>query len=159
MNNLTEKQIREIIQNEMKKNYFSGNPRVDPHAHNGTDNLNINPVDLIGFTPIPTAPTEYINDFYGTYQYPFAAKQQLVQASATKAAQIIANTTIAMYPIPVIYGVDDGGAPPQAEFNGGYAPEGSLVIFCALNNNTVKNLLYVRAGGRWLGVPLTDFVN
>ena len=38
---MNEQQIRQIAQDEMQKNYRSGQPRVAPHQHNGVDNLKI----------------------------------------------------------------------------------------------------------------------
>lgn len=155
---LTEDQVRAIVREEMQKNYMSGSPDIPPHSHNGTDNLNVSPIDLVGFSALPSTNAKNLNTWTGGYQFGVASQKQLVQASASKAAQYIADSSIASYPLPIIFGVDDGGSPPQAEFQGGFAPEGTAIIFCALNNNTVKNLLYVRAGGRWLGAELTDFI-
>jgi len=153
MNNLTEQQIREIVQDEMKKNYFSGNPRVDPHSHNGTDNLNINPVDLIGWTAIPTSLQKYLNPAQNEYsnvfqpginEYGFGSDNQLLSDTGGL-PQYLSDSTIAIYPIPVVngYGVGNAGA-----FNGGYAPEGTLVFF----NNASLSCLYIRINGAWRGV-------
>lgn len=46
MNNLTEQQVRDIVKNEMEKNYRSGQPMIAPHAHTGNDNLRVNEKDL-----------------------------------------------------------------------------------------------------------------
>lgn len=58
---MNEDQIRQIVRDEMQKNYQSGSPDVPPHTHNGTDGLNINPNDLTGFTIIPTTNVLYKN--------------------------------------------------------------------------------------------------
>lgn len=153
MNNLTEEQIRKIVREEMNKNYFSGNPQVPPHSHNGTDSLNVNPVDLVGWTAIPISPQTYLNPAQneysnvlqsGKYEYGFGSNNQLLSDTGGL-PQYLSNSTIAIYPIPVVngYGVGNAGA-----FNGGYAPEGTLVFF----NNVSLSCLYIRINGAWRGV-------
>ena len=153
MNNLTEQQIRQIVKDEMNKNYSSGNPLVPPHTHNGTDNLNINPVDLVGWTPLPISPIKYLNPAQnnnGTISQPaiqefgFASSQQLEGGSVLGSNQFITNTTIAQYPIPIVNGF---GVGVTGAFNGGYAPEGTLVFF----NNASLSCLYIRVDGGWRG--------
>jgi len=151
MNNLTEKQIRDIVKDEMNKNYSSGNPNIPPHAHNGTDNLNINPVNLIGWTPIPTTPQTYTNEFTGLQEFGFGSPQQLVGGSSTNASQILWNATIAQYPVPIVSGNGRISGQPQGDFNGGYAPDGTIVLF----DNGVRLELHARWAGQWRGVELT----
>jgi hypothetical protein len=147
MNNLTEQQIRQIVKDEMNKNYSSGNPLVPPHTHNGTDNLNINPVDLVGWTPIPTTPQTYTNELTGLQEFGFGSPQQLEGGSVFGSNQFLNNSTIAQYPIPIVTGF---GVGVTGAFNGGYAPEGTLVYF----NNSTLNGLYIRIEGIWRGVNL-----
>lgn len=156
MNNFTpeqQKEIKAMIDDAMKSNYLSGNPRTDPHSHNGTDNLQINPVDLIGFTPIPISPQQYLNPAQneyanvsqpGIYEYGFGSDYQLLSDTGGL-PQYLSDSTIAIYPIPVVngYGVGNAGA-----FNGGYAPDGTLVFF----NNASLSCLYIRVNGAWRGV-------
>lgn len=155
--NFTPEQIAEIkqmIEASARDNYLSGNPIVDPHTHNGTDNLQINPVDLIGWSPIPSTSQQYLNPAkdiydngfqYGKYEYGFASPQQL-QSDTGGLPQYLSNSTLAIYPIPIVngYGVSNAGA-----FNGGYAPEGTLVFF---NNGSTLSNLYIRINGGWRGV-------
>lgn len=61
MKPLTEKEIREIIKDEMQKNYMSGSPDIPPHSHNGTDGLNVSPIDLVGFSAIPSSTQKFQN--------------------------------------------------------------------------------------------------
>lgn len=151
MNQLTEQQIREIVRDEMTKNYMSGNPDIPPHAHNGTDNLNINPVDLMGFTAIPTNTQTYTNDFTGLQEYGFGSSQQLVGGSSTNASQILWNATIAQYPLPIVSGNGRVSGKPQGDFNGGYSPDGTIILF----DNGVNLELHARWGGQWHGTELT----
>ena len=156
-NNFTPEQIaeiQEIVKNFTRDNYLSGNPTIDPHTHNGTDNLQINPVDLIGWTPLPMSSEKYLNPAQneylnvgnpGKYEYGFASNEQL-KSDSSGLPQYLSNATLAIYPIPIVngYGVGNAGA-----FNGGYAPEGALVFF--ENGNTLSNL-YIRINGKWRGV-------
>lgn len=44
---LSEQDIRRIVQEQTIKNYRSGSPSIPPHTHNGNDNLRINQQDII----------------------------------------------------------------------------------------------------------------
>ena len=148
-NNFTPEQIaeiKEIVENLVRDNYLSGNPTIDPHSHNGTDNLNINPVDLIGWTPLPTNTQQYLNEVTGLQEYGFASPQQLAGGDSSHLGQYVVNTNLAQYPIPIIIG---NGVGTQSQFEGGYAPEGTLVFF---NNGTTLSGLYIRVDGIWRGV-------
>ncbi len=153
MKPLTEQEIRAIVQDEMRKNYNSGNPQTPPHNHDGTDGFFINPIDLIGWTPMPVSPTKYLNQSTGLNEYGFASPQQMAGGDSSGAghpSQYALRTDIGQYPIPIIVG---NGAGVQSAFEGGYAPEGTLVYFAG----TAQNGLYIRFDGRWEGVgfPLT----
>ncbi len=136
-------QIKDIIAGQVHINYFSGNPRTDPHSHNGTDNLQINPMDLIGFTPVPTSTQKYLNKTTGLMEYGFGSAQQLAGGSPTFLGQSILNPEIAVYPIPMITGAGTGSA---SAFEGGYAPEGTLVYFF---NSPTTSGLYIRILDTW----------
>lgn len=142
MKPLTEQEIRKIVQDEMRKNYMSGNPDIAPHSHNGTDGLNVDPHDLIGFSSIPSTSTKYLNYFTGTYSYGFGSP------IITKNAQAIVNNSNAIYPFPVIVG-DIGGLD---SFLGGSAPEGTIVLFYAFGGFYE---IWCRLGGEWKGTELT----
>ncbi len=47
---LTEQQIRKIVQEELVKNYKSGNPQIPPHNHDGNNNLKISQRNIIPLT-------------------------------------------------------------------------------------------------------------
>lgn len=155
---MNEEQIRKIVRDEMEKNYRAGSPIVAPHSHNGTDNLNVDPINLIGFNPLPTGTAKYLNPD-GTYTYGFASTQQLEPADSSHAEQYIGNVigtngnqtgTIASYPIPLVIG---NGVGNQGSFNGGYAPDGTMVAF--ITGSTTTSFLYIRWDGQWFGVQLS----
>lgn len=58
---MNEDRIREIVKDEIRKNSQSGDPVIPRHIHDGSDNIQINPVDLLGFSPIPVAPQLFLN--------------------------------------------------------------------------------------------------
>ena len=159
MKPLTEQEIRAIVKDEMRKNYMSGSPDVPPHSHNGTDGLNVDPIDLNGFTPIPVTGKTYINTITGKYEYGFGTPSNksgvgtsggLIGGTPGFPSQYIANTNIIQYPIPIVVG---NAGTAQTQFNGGYAPEGTLVYFAGSANKG----LYIRFDGglEGVGFPLT----
>jgi hypothetical protein len=150
MNNLTEQQIRQIVKDEMNRNYLSGNPQIPPHSHNGTDNLHVSPLELEGWSAIPTTPQTYTNEFTGLQEFGFGSPQQLVGGSSTNASQTIWNATIAQYPVPIVSGNGRISGQPQGDFAGGYAPDGTIVLF----DNGVRLELHARWAGQWRGVEL-----
>jgi len=150
MNNLTEQQIRAIVQDEMRKNFNSGNPQTPPHDHDGTDGFLLNPINFLNWTPVPVTSTKFLNTVTGIYEFGFASPQQLAGGDSTHPSQYALRTDIGMYPIPIIFG---NGVGTQSAFEGGYAPEGTLVYFAG----TSQKGLYIRVDGGWEGVgfPLT----
>lgn len=46
----TEEQIRQIVREEIQRNYSSGSPKVAPHKHNNVDNLQIRQSDVLPST-------------------------------------------------------------------------------------------------------------
>ncbi len=149
---MNEETIRQIVRDEMRKNYMSGSPNVPPHSHNGTDGLNISPANIEGFTPLPTTGT-YLNNLTGLYENGFASSKYvtasgLVGGDNTHESQYILDNSVYQYPIPVVVG---NGVGNQGAFNGGYAPEGTLVLFAGIANPQ----LYIRWDGEWRGVELT----
>ena len=133
---MDEQQIRSIVQDELRRNYSSGSPDVPRHSHNGTDNIQIPPENLIGWSRIPFTQ----NGFGGS----------LEPSSVTKAAQSFDNDKLAIYPIPIIYSGSGVG------FNGGDAPNGTMIIFT--EGSAVTTTLYVRVDGSWYGVNFTSTV-
>lgn len=147
---MTPDQVRQIVKDEINKNYNSGDPSVPAHEHNGNDALTLNPITSVqGFTPIPVSNTKYLNTVDGTYEYGFASPLELSVGNSSHASQSLLNSNIAQYPIPVIYG---NGAGIQGSFNGGYAPDGTLVFFYNISAPTTQSGLYIRVDGAWLGV-------
>lgn len=46
---MKEEDIRKLIKEEFKKNYSSGVPEIAPHQHDGVDNLQVNPINFLGY--------------------------------------------------------------------------------------------------------------
>lgn len=153
MSNFTQDQIEEInqmIDKAIDKNSDSGSPFVAPHEHNGNDGFNINPLNLIGFTPIPISRQQYTDDGGATYSLGYGANLEGGDSAAGgHPSQYITNPSIATFPIPVIQG---NGVGVQSAFNGGWAPEGSMILFA---NGSLLSFLYIRSGGTWYGINLT----
>lgn len=147
MKPLTEQEVRDIVRDEMQKNYMSGSPNIPPHSHNGTDGLNIAPVDLIGFSPIPSSFQKFQNPD-GSSEYGYGSPAKLVSGDGTHFAQYINDQNTAVYPIPIVVG---NGVGVQGAFEGGYAPEGTMVLFAGI----AQPILYIRFDGGWYGVVLT----
>lgn len=145
MKPLTEQEIRAIVKEEMKNNYMAGSPCVPPHSHNDTDNLAVRPVDLVGWSSIPVSTQKYLNEATGLMEYGFGSPQMLAGGDSSHVSQFVNDTNIAMYPIPVVVG---NGVGAQSAFEGGWAPEGTLVFF--LNGSI--SYLYIRVDGMWRGI-------
>lgn len=158
---MNEEQVRSIVQDEINKNqnqnYNSGSPSIPPHVHDGNDNLNINPLDLIGWDSIPSTNRKYLTPS-GTYIYGFASPNQLTQGISGTNQYIgnfvndagLTNGTLATYPIPLVIGNGVGNA---GSFNGGYAPDGTLIAF--ITGDPTTSFLYLRWDGQWFGVQLS----
>lgn len=149
---MNEEQVRKIVREEMDRNYRSGNPVVAPHAHNDNDGFQINPVDLLGWQGLPSSTQKYQNP-NGSYQYGFTSNNILAQADlsgAGHAAQYVDDKSIGIYKIPIVVG---NGAGVQGSFNGGYAPNGTMMAFMTGSNTT--SFLYIRFDGQWFGIRLS----
>ncbi len=142
---LTEEQVRAIVREEMRANYMSGSPDIPPHEHNGTDNFNIQVNTLEGWTPIPVTSSQFLNQETVEYEFGFGSPAVLAGGDGSHASQSLHNTKIYQYPIPIVQG---NGVGTQSAFEGGYAPDGTLVFF---DNATISHL-YIRSNGVWRGV-------
>jgi len=49
---MNEDQVRKIVDDELKKNYFYGSPKVPPHTHDGVDSSQINQRSLLSGIPL-----------------------------------------------------------------------------------------------------------
>lgn len=147
---LTEEEIRSIVKNEMQRNYQSGSPFVAPQAYTGgADGLQVNSSNVIGFNPISAATRKIANPDTQSSEYGFASMLSLIPGDSTHAAQSLHNTSISMYPVIIVQG---NGASVQGTFNGGWAPDGTLIFF---DNGDSQSILYIRSNGIWRGVSLT----
>lgn len=145
---MTEEQIRQIVRDEMDNNYNSGSPDVPYHTHNGTDSQSIPGTNIEGFQPVPyTTSQKYLNPDTGLFEYGFASINTLSAGNtAGHMAQYVINQGAAINPIPIVVG---NGVGVQGAFNGGYAPDGTVVLFETGAAST--SYLYVRSRGVWFG--------
>lgn len=141
---MNEEQIRRIVKEEMAKNYSSGSPEVPPHQHNGIDNLQVSAVDIKGFEPTPSGNNSYQNRFMSYRALGFANLKVLKNPSF----ELEEN-------IPVILSnnvILDNTSGLAGGFQGGYAPEGTIVFF---QTPLTFYQLWARIGGAWRGIDLT----
>lgn len=139
---MNEQDIREIVRDEMQKNYYSGDPQVPPHSHSGNDGLQVPLQSIEGTDLVPVSNNTYLNPATGLNELGYAAN--LTGGDATNLSQEYATPQIlATVPIPIVVG---GGVGAQSAFNGGYAEDGTMVLF--VNGNTLTKL-NVAFGGEW----------
>lgn len=146
---MNEEQIRKIVREELEQNARGLNPQV-PQKHDGNDGFKINPLNLVGFNPIPADPRKYTNEDTGLPESNLV--QMLSPGSATNAPQYLQDNTIATYPIPVIQG-NGGGI--QSQFNGGWLDNGRLIFF---ENGPLLSGLYIRVNGVYRGVNFPEVI-
>lgn len=139
---MKEEEIRKIVQDEIQKNYRLGNTQVPPHQHNGVDNLIISSSNIGGFVPIPSGNIKYKDD-NGVSAFGFASEQLLQSPAFT-----LQGNTTSLYPLPVIYSNSATG------FRGGYAPEGTVILFID-PTITGQAQLWSLIQGTWYGVNLS----
>lgn len=135
---MDEQRIRDIIKEELAKNYNSGSPDVPPHVHNGTDNLRVQPQDLQGFGVLPTTKNGVLN--------PVRLKGTFLYGNNSDKGGVFTC------PIPIL--VNEG---PDG-FAEGDAPTGAMLVFDQL---TMTNpILWIKVGNddyngrQWAGVEL-----
>lgn len=153
MEGLTEQQVREIVQDEMNRNYRSGSTQIPPHIHDGSNSPVINLLNLTGFSAIPTTAKKYLNPNNGLSEYGYGYVGQLEPGSATHTPQYLANPAVVQIPIPVVVG---NGVGTQGAFNGGYAPDGTMVLFTT--GAPTLSLLYIRFNGQWYGISVNTVI-
>lgn len=100
---MNEEQVRNIVREEIQKNYRDGSPSIPPHSHNGVDNLKIQIPDLDG-----------ANLFAKTGAGMYANLHQNIYGES------------ATIPLPIIAG---RGVGADGSFNGGNAPDGTIFFF------------------------------
>lgn len=133
----------------MSKNYNSGSPDVPPHSHDGGDGLQVDIVNVIGISSVASNNIKYLNPTTGRSEISFLGN--LTPGNSSHAPQTFDNTDVTFLTrVPIIQG---NGVGVQSSFNGGYAPNGTLMFFA---NGTLLNGLYVRANDQWYGVNLPN---
>lgn len=127
---MNEEQVRQIVKDEMSKNYMSGSPDIPPHSHNGTDNLSLFMRDILGVNLI--TPMEFYSNINSNPR------------------QGLSNTEYNYnLPVPVIKA---GGVGPTGQFLGGNAAEGTIVGFY---NPVGTYQIWIFMNGDWHGTDLT----
>lgn len=126
----------------MAKNYNDGDPQIPPHQHNGNDSLQINSVNVLGFSPIPSGNKKYTG-INNVGEFGFASPQIL----QTPAYELQGNTN-ALYTLPIIFSNN------SSSFQGGYAPEGTTLLFID-PTITDQAQLWALLEGIWYGVDLS----
>lgn len=139
---MDENKIREIVRDEIDKNYRFGAPQVPPHNHDGVSNSRISLLGIIGVNPVPSSQTKYLNSS-GVYEYGYGSQLELSPASSGHSAQYLNNSLAVSIPIPIVVG---NGVGAQSAFNGGYAPDGTVVMFA---NGLTLSTLNIRFDGQW----------
>jgi len=149
---LIDPKLLEIIQQEAKKaaqDVYNQKgtqyniPSVPTHSHNNIDSPSLPATSINGFAPLPATVGGVVSP--GTL-----GNQGVAQGAINVGYGYLATgvqASFLAYPLTVIYG---HGAGADSAFNGGDAPEGTVLFF---NNgdNQALNQLWVRAGGKWRG--------
>lgn len=158
---MDEAQVRQIVQDELTKNYTSGTPKIPPHQHNSRDNLNVGLGNITGSDAVPYG-SDKISDVLNVPQYGYASPLKLgskqfvlnnyrfipglpvgiASLNQTFNAQLLQSTT----PIPVIIGATG------ETFQGGYGSVGTMVAFVNYGDSIFQ--LWVRLATGWNGVAL-----
>ncbi len=118
---------------------------VPTHTHNGVDSLNFPALNLSGFYALPSTPG-------GVVSPGLLGNQGVAQGSTNIGygyQATGAQATFPVFPVPIIYG---HGVGVDSQFNGGSAPEGSIVIF---DNPGSVHQIWWRSGGDWWGADST----
>ncbi len=161
---MNEEKIRQIAREEfaklMEQDYDSGDSTVKPHKHDGVSNTRIDPASL-GFPVIPQGNQKISYNYQSTSNglvlsnsqevaYGFGSPSILSPATSGHLQQYVQNPATAIVPIPIVVG---NGVGIQSAFNGGAAPDGTMVAF--LTGSTTTSALYIRWDGSWYGVVLS----
>lgn len=154
---MDEAKIRSIVQDEISKNYRNGDPQVAPHSHNGNDGLSVGISNLLGVTPLRQMkgnfPVPDAQDSSGTGRFELGFLAQLTPADLTSPAQYLANPEVeVLTAIPVVQG---NGVGAQSSFNGGNAPNGTMVLFA---NGPTLSILYIRLNGEWYAINVDSVI-
>lgn len=148
-----EKKIREIVREEIQRNYRSGTPLIAPHEHNETDNLSVGLSNIAGTDPVPYG-NEKISNIFLYPGYGYASPNQMgpnqtILNNLTNERNINANKIRSTVPVPVIFDYSDTG------FAGGNAEIGTIVIYQSLVAGVTGNAeLWVMLVDGWHGVGL-----
>ncbi len=137
---MVQKEAREIatsVYKELGSQY--GVPSVPVHDHDGVDSLQIPTENIPAFLPLPSTTGGVISSAM--------LNTQTLNNAVTSGQNNPANAFT--FPLNIIYGY---GVGVFSAFNGGDAPEGSVILFA--NGTTNGAQIFVRIQGGWRGVDL-----
>lgn len=148
---MDENKIRQIVKEEIKLAAQQAQytvTRVPVHSHNSIDSPTLNPTSVQGFTPLPSNETPTAS----AGVLGLLAGQTVGGPPNTNAS--FNPPSVVVYPIPIIYGY---GVGVHSAFNGGEAPQGTVLFF---DNNGVKSLsfLYIKTLNGWAQITVNAFV-
>lgn len=147
--------LLEIIQLEARKQAEAvyaqkgtmfGVANVPTHAHNGIDSTQLSAQAISDFVPLDSTGDGVSAQTSGILAVARAEGQRLNDQDAA----FTPATGAYVKPIPIIYG---HGVGVGSQFDGGLAPNGTLIIF---SNQAIAQQLWWRAGDQWWGVDVTS---
>lgn len=148
---MDENKIREIVRDEIARNkqqsQYAVN-RVPVHTHNGIDSPNLSPTSTQGFVPLPSNGTPV-----GSEGVLGLLGAQTVNGPPNTNASFNPPTVV-VYPIPTIYGF---GVGVNSAFNGGEAPQGTVLMFDN-NGSATLSFLFIKTADGWARIKVDSFV-
>lgn len=138
------RQIAQEVAEQVYQTYGSrwGVNQTPAHYHTPADSNTIPPTSVDGFVPLPASTGGVVNAST-------LGNQIVTQGNSTRGYGKFTTVSQATFPVYPLVIVNGNGVGVDSEFNGGDAPEGTLVFF---NNGTTISGLWVRSDGQWFGV-------
>lgn len=131
---MNEDKVRQIVREEMDKNFMSGSPVTTPHTHDGLNSLRIPLGNIVGPQPIPSTPGGVLSTEN------IGPRTVLATPNGT-------TRNVVSIPLLTISG-DLGGE--SVDFLGGTAPDGTLLLY----KTSSGWQLWIQLLDTWHGVDL-----
>lgn len=140
---MTEAEIRQIVQDEYQNlgSRFGVN-QTPIHSHNNIDSPQLDPSSVKAFIALPATPSTSVIGQANLYAQPVGQAYPQLNASRS-------NVYSPSIPYITGYGVGDASA-----FNGGTAPDGSILLF---SNGSNISQIWWHVGGSWRGINVDFF--
>lgn len=133
------KQQATAVFNDLGTQYNVG--KVPTHMHNGVDSLKIPATSVEQFQLLPATDGGVAN--------PTVLGNQVITQGSTERGYgnlaTVSQAVFPVFPIPIIYG---NGVGVDSQFNGGDAPDGTVVFF---DNGLTLSGLYIKTSNGWYG--------